>query len=286
MKGKVSSPILSFNESPAYNPPVKDQESSPDFATETASFEALIRIVDRLRSPGGCPWDLEQTHLSLKRHLLEECYEALEAIDSHDPTKLSEEMGDVLLQVLFHADIARKAGRFTLAEIMDRSADKLVRRHPHVFGDVKVTDAREVERNWEKLKRAEGKNRSVVEGIPPETPSLAYAQLIGDRASRVGFDWKDVDGVIEKIAEEASEVVAAEGLEQKAAEFGDLLFTLVNLARWQGIHAEDALRQANRKFKDRYLAVERLAKKRGQVLDRLSFDEKEALWEEAKTQVG
>lgn len=286
MERKVSSPNLSFNESAAYNPLVKDQESAPDFATETASFEALVRIVDRLRSPGGCPWDLEQTHISLKRHLLEECYEALEAIDSQDPTQLSEEMGDVLLQVLFHADIARKTGSFTLSEIMDRSADKLVRRHPHVFGDTKVADAREVERNWEKLKRAEGKNRSVVDGIPPETPSLAYAQLIGDRASRVGFDWEDVDGVLEKIAEEASEVVAAEGTEQKSAEFGDLLFALVNLARWQGIHAEDALRQANRKFKDRYLAVERLAQERGQVLDRLSFDEKEALWEEAKTLVG
>ena len=277
---------MSFNESAAYNPLVKDQEHAPDFAADTESFETLLRIVDRLRSPGGCPWDLEQTHLSLKRHLLEECYEALEAIDSQDPARLSEEMGDILLQVLFHADIARKAGHFTLSEVLNQGADKMVRRHPHVFGDVKVADAREVERNWEKMKRAEGKNRSAVEGIPPETPSLAYAQLIGDRASRVGFDWKDVDGVIDKIAEEATEVVAAESPEQKAAEFGDLLFALVNLARWQGIHAEDALRQANRKFKERYIAVERLAKERGQVLDRLSFDEKEALWEEAKALVG
>ena len=259
---------------------------SSDFSKEITAFEALVRVVDRLRSPGGCPWDLEQTHLSLKRNLLEECYEALEAIDSQDPQQLSEEMGDVLLQVLFHADIARKAGHFTLAEIMDRSVDKLVRRHPHVFGDTKVTDAREVERNWEMLKRAEGKKRSAVEGIPPETPALAYTQLIGERASRVGFDWDDVDGVISKIAEEAREVVAAESSEEKTAEFGDLLFALVNLARWQGIHAEDALRQANRKFKERYLAMERLAKERCVDFDELSMDGKEALWQEAKQLAG
>ncbi len=259
--------------------------SSPDFNSEVTAFEALVRVVDHLRSPGGCPWDLEQTHLSLKRNLLEECYEALEAIDSQDPKELSEEMGDVLLQVLFHADIARKAGQFTLAEIMDRSADKLVRRHPHVFGDTKVADAREVERNWEMLKSAEGKKRSAVEGIPPETPSLAYAQLMQERAARVGFDWDDVDGVLAKIAEEAHEVVTAKGIEQKTDEIGDLLFALVNLARWQGIHAEDALRQANRKFKERYLSMERLAKERSIDFDELSMDGKEALWQEAKTLV-
>ncbi len=261
---------------------MNSENPTSDFSSEVASFEALVRIVDRLRSPGGCPWDLEQTHLGLKRHLLEECYEALEAIDSQDPQQLSEEMGDVLLQVLFHADIARKSGDFTLTEVMNQSADKLVRRHPHVFGDAKVADAREVERNWEKLKRAEGKKRSAVEGIPPETPALAYTQLMGERAARVGFDWDDVDGVIDKIAEEAREVVAAESAEEKAAEFGDLLFALVNLARWQGIHAEDALRQANRKFRDRYLTMERLAKERGVNFDEMSMDEKESLWQEVK----
>lgn len=259
---------------------------SSNFSREITAFEALVRVVDRLRSPGGCPWDLEQTHLSLKRNLLEECYEALEAIDSQDPKELSEEMGDLLIQVLFHADIARKAGHFTLAEVLNQGVDKMVRRHPHVFGDTKVADAREVERNWERLKRAEGKKRSAVEGIPPEIPALAYTQLMGERTSRVGFDWDDVDGVIEKIAEEAREVVAAESPEEKTAEFGDLLFALVNLARWQGIHAEDALRQANRKFKERYLAMERLAKERSIDFDKLSMDGKEALWQEAKTLVG
>ncbi len=265
---------------------MNDGPASSDFKSEITSFEELIRIVDRLRSPGGCPWDLEQTHVSLKRNLLEECYEALEAIDSQDPQELSEEMGDVLLQVLFHADIARKAGHFTMAEVMDRSAEKLVRRHPHVFGDVKVADAREVERNWERMKRAEGKSRSAVEGIPSDTPSLAYAQLMQERAARVGFDWEDAEGVLDKIAEEAQEVLDAEGAEEKAGEIGDLLFAIVNLARWQGIHAEDALRQANRKFRDRYLAMERLSKERGVEFDELSMEGKESLWGEAKGLVG
>ncbi len=286
MEPKVSFPILSFNEAAAYNRPMKSQSSVPDYSSEVTAFEALVRIVDRLRSPGGCPWDLEQTHRSLKRNLLEECYEALEAIDSQDPQELSEEMGDVLLQVLFHADIARKAGHFTLAEVMNQSADKLVRRHPHVFGDTKVADAREVERNWEMIKQAEGGRRSAVEGIPSETPSLAYAQLMQERASRVGFDWDDVDGVLAKIAEEAREVVTAQGADQKAGEIGDLLFALVNLARWQGIHAEDALRQANRKFKKRYLTMEQLARERGVNFTGMLMDDKEALWQEAKALVG
>ena len=210
----------------------------------------------------------------------------LEAIDSQNPRELSEEMGDLLIQVLFHADIARKAGHFTLTDVMDKSADKMVRRHPHVFGDAQVVDAREVERNWEKIKQAEGKKRSAVEGIPAETPALAYTQLMGERAARVGFDWDDVDGVIDKIAEEAREVVAADTQEEKTAEFGDLLFALVNLARWQGIHAEDALRQANRKFKNRYLAMERLAKERALNFNQLSLAEKESLWQQAKQLTG
>ena len=265
---------------------MSDQPPQTDFAAETAAFQSLVRTVDRLRSPGGCPWDLEQTHESLKRNLLEECYEALEAIDSGDPSELADEMGDVLLQVLFHSDIARKSGDFTLADVMNRSVDKLVRRHPHVFGDTKVADAREVERNWEKLKRAEGRQRSIVEGIPSETPSLAYAQLMQERAARVGFDWEDVDGVLAKVAEEAREVVDAQGADAKAVEIGDLLFALVNVARWQGIHAEDALRRANGKFRKRYLAMEGLAKERGVEFDRLSMDGKESLWQEAKSLVG
>ena len=286
MERKVSFPTLSFNEPAAYNRPMKSQHNSRDYTEETTAFAALVHTVDRLRSPDGCPWDLEQTHVSLKRNLLEECYEALEAIDSQDPQELSEEMGDMLIQVLFHADIAHKAGHFTLAEMMNQGAEKMVRRHPHVFGDTKVADAREVERNWEMLKQAEGRKRSAVEGIPPETPSLAYAQLMQERAARVGFDWDNVDGVLAKIAEEAQEVIAAQGAEQKASEIGDLLFALVNLARWQGIHAEDALRKANRKFKGRYLTMEQLAKERGVNFDRMSMNDKEALWQEAKALVG
>jgi tetrapyrrole methylase family protein/MazG family protein len=251
------------------------------------TFESLIRIVDRLRSPGGCPWDQEQTHESLKRTLLEECYEVLEAIDSGDPKRLSEEMGDILVQVAFHADMARRAGQFDIADVLRQVNEKLVRRHPHVFGDAKVKDAREVERNWDKLKEKEKSGRkSPVEGIPGATPSLAYAQLMQERVGRQGFEWEDVSGVLDKVAEEAGEVARAEGQEEKEKEIGDLLFAVVNLARWQGIHAEDALRRANLRFRTRYLKMEELASSRGQDFKSLPLEEKERLWQEAKGLVG
>ena len=253
---------------------------------DSSTFDALISIVERLRSPEGCPWDLEQTHQSLKRHLLEETYEVLEAIDRQDPKKLAEELGDLLVQVTFHADMAKKAGHFTIEDILTQANQKLVRRHPHVFGDAKVSDAREVERNWERLKREEGVRRSPVEGIPQETPSLAYAQLIQERVARVGFEWDDVSGVLAKVSEEAAEVEKAGDANEKAQELGDLLFALVNLARWQGIHAEDALRQTSRRFKERYLTMEVLAARRGLDFGVLPLEEKEKLWQEVKGLVG
>ena len=249
---------------------------------EHDGFQTLVGIVERLRSPEGCPWDREQTHSSLKRNLLEECYEVLEAIEAEDGAKLSDELGDILVQVVFHAQIAREAGDFGIDDVLTKVAQKLVRRHPHVFGDATASDAREVERNWEVLKRQEGTVRSPVEGIPRELPALAYAQLMQDRVSRVGFEWDDVSGVLDKVAEEIDELKRAADDSERAQEMGDLLFTMVNLARWMGIHSEDALRQANARFQGRYTTMERLASERGRDFPQLSLEEKEALWQEAK----
>ncbi len=258
--------------------------------SELGRFQTLVDIVARLRAPGGCPWDREQTHQSLKRNLLEECYEVLEAIDRGEPKLLAEELGDLLVQIAFHADIAREEGEFELADVLASVNRKLVRRHPHVFGDAQVADAREVERNWEQIKQAEreqaGERKSPVEGIPKDLPALTYAQLMQDRVSRVGFEWDDISGVLDKVLEEVEELRQAVTEEEKTHEVGDLIMMLVNLSRWQGIHAEDALRQANQRFQQRYLMMEELARQRGQDFDQLPLDEKEELWQEAKGVVG
>ena len=249
---------------------------------ESRSFQTLVDIVDRLRSLGGCPWDMEQTHASLKRNLLEECYEVLEAIDGGEPAKLSEELGDILVLVVFHAQMAREAGAFSAEDVLAGINDKLVRRHPHVFGNAEASDAREVERNWESLKEQEGARKSPVEGIPRELPALAHAQLMQDRVGRAGFEWEDISGVLDKLAEEVDELKEAANDDERALEFGDLLFTVVNLARWLGVHAEDALRRSNARFQGRYATMEALAAERGLGFNGLPLDEKEALWQEAK----
>ena len=255
-------------------------------------FGSLVDLVRRLRGPGGCPWDAEQTHESLKRNLLEECYETLEAIDRGGGDALAEELGDILVQVVFHADIARAAGQFDVADVLTAINRKLIRRHPHVFGDgsagdVRSGDARAVERNWEQLKAEERRQAgqsepSAMDSVPPALPALAAAQLIQDRAARRGFDWDDAGGVLDKIVEEIGEFQNAGTDAERADEFGDILFALVNLARWQGIQAEDALRQANAKFRRRYRIMEGLAAGRGQDFEALSLDDKETLWQEAK----
>ena len=249
-------------------------------------FQTLIDIVERLRAPGGCPWDREQTHQSLKRNLVEEAYEVLEAIDAGDPMSLAEELGDLLVQVAFHADIAREAGDFQLSDVLSSINRKLVRRHPHVFGDTKVADAREVERNWELIKEQErqekGERKSLVDGIPKDLPALPYAQLMQARVARVGFEWDDVSGVLAKITEEVQELREAATDAEKVHELGDLFFSMVNLSRWLNIQAEDALRQANRRFQWRYNKMEELAQQRGQDFAGLALGDKEALWQEAK----
>lgn len=253
---------------------------------QISEFQTLVDIVARLRAPGGCPWDREQTHDSLKRNLLEEAHEALEAIDSGDPGVLSEELGDLLVQIAFHADIAREAGQFDIGGVIERVNRKLIRRHPHVFGDETASDAREVERNWERIKAGEraaaGTPRSPVDGIPASLPALAASQLMQDRVARAGFEWDDVSGVLDKVAEEIGEFRQARTPEEQVHELGDIFFALVNLSRWVDAHAEDVLRQANARFSARYRAMEELASQRGLDFEALPLAEKEELWQEAK----
>ena len=253
---------------------------------QLSEFQTLVDIVALLRAPGGCPWDREQTHESLKRNLLEEAHEALEAIDGGDPDVLTEELGDLLVQIAFHADIAREAGNFEMGDVVERINRKLIRRHPHVFGDEKVSDAREVERNWERIKAEEraasGNRKSPVDGIPASLPALAAAQLMQDRVARAGFEWDDISGVLDKLTEEVEELRRAETQEEKVHELGDVFFVLVNLSRWIDTHAEDVLRQANNRFRSRYLGMEQLASERGLDFESLLLVEKEGLWQEVK----
>jgi tetrapyrrole methylase family protein/MazG family protein len=257
---------------------------------ELGTFNTLVDIVAKLRAPKGCPWDREQTHDSLKRNLLEESYEVMEAIDQGNPDILSEELGDLMVQVVFHADIAREAGDFQLEDVLRSINSKLIRRHPHVFGNEKAENAREVEKNWEQIKaeerQAKGKSKSPVEGIPVDLPALAYAQLMQDRVGKAGFEWDDISGVLDKLVEEVAEFRAASTAKEKEHELGDLLFTIVNLTRWTGAHAEDVLRQANQRFSRRYLSMESLAEERGRDFNGLTLNQKEDLWREAKKIVG
>jgi tetrapyrrole methylase family protein/MazG family protein len=254
---------------------------------DMSRFEALVEIIAKLRAPDGCPWDRQQTHASLRGSLLEECYEVLEALDEGDSAKLCEELGDLLMQIVLHAQIAGEAGEFKLGDVMESINTKLVRRHPHIFGTEKVENAEEVAHNWEVLKREEREaGASILDSVPGEMPALGYSREIQHRVAQVGFDWEDIDGVIDKLAEEVGEFKQADSQEQRAQEFGDLLFTLVNIARRMGIDSEAALREANRRFYRRFTYMEGLCRRRGLNFDKMSFDEQNALWGEAKKGVG
>ena len=249
-------------------------------------FATLVDIVAKLRAPDGCPWDREQTHASLRTNLLEECYEVLAALDEGDAGKLCTELGDLLMQIVLHSQIAAEAGEFELGDVVRSINAKLVRRHPHVFGDLKVRDADEVLLNWEALKKEErGTDASLLASVPEQMPALAYSQEVQSRVARVGFDWADIDGVIDKLVEEVGEFKRTESLEQREMEFGDLLFTLANIARRLGIDSEAALRGANKRFRRRFSAMEEVCQERGVDFSELSFDEQNALWEEAKKRV-
>lgn len=246
-------------------------------------FDTLVAIIARLRAPDGCPWDSKQTHASLREYLLEECYEVLAALDEGDSSKLCDELGDLLLQIVLHAQIATEADEFELGDVINSINAKLIHRHPHVFGLEKVKDAEEVAHNWEALKQEErGADTSMLASVPRQMPALGYSQAIQRRVAQVGFDWEDIDGVIDKLAEEVSEFKQADSQEQKAQEFGDILFTLVNVARRLGVDSEAALREANKKFFRRFTYMEEVCRQRGVNIGDLSFAEQNALWEEAK----
>lgn len=255
--------------------------------TEHKGFERLMGIMRTLRAPGGCPWDAEQSHASLKRYLLEEAYEVIEAIDSNDTEHLKEELGDLLLQPVFHAAIAEENGEFTIDEVLQAINDKLIRRHPHVFGDEVIkTSAAQVD-NWEKIKKKEhGSGRkSALSGIPPALPALMQAQKVTEKAARVGFDWEHTDQVFAKVMEELHEFEEAmlSGKEEAMeAELGDLLFAIVNLGRFLAIDPEEALRKTIKRFIRRFSHVEEALHGRGQALQSATLQEMDLLWEEAK----
>ncbi|MFO8010689.1 MAG: nucleoside triphosphate pyrophosphohydrolase [Dehalococcoidia bacterium] len=250
---------------------------------DLSTFEAFRHIIAALRAPDGCPWDRKQTHQSLKPYLIEEAYETVQALDDEDSDRLCEELGDLLLQIGLHAVIAEESGEFQMADILRRINEKLIRRHPHVFGDTEVTGESEVMANWEEIKRAEGKSgKSLLEGVPETIPALAYSQIIQQRAARVGFDWNEIDGVLEKVGEELGELKEAQSHQEKVHEFGDLLLALCNAARWMDIDLESSLRQANSRFRRRFACMEELGEQRGISLNTLSIEELDKLWEEAK----
>ena len=260
-------------------------------------FEKLVALQAQLRAPGGCPWDREQTHESLRRYLVEETYEVLDAMEVGDAREFASELGDLLLQVVFHSVLAEEAGRFTIADVIESIHSKMVRRHPHVFGDVKAATSAEVLKNWEQLKAeeraAEGKSArekdgSILAGVSRSLPAALEAYELTRRAAKIGFDWDTVDGIFDKIEEEKREILSAirarktNGRARIEEEAGDLLFAAVNVARFLDVNPEIALKKANRKFKDRISWMEGAARSEGRRLADLPRGRMEELWDESK----
>jgi tetrapyrrole methylase family protein/MazG family protein len=264
-----------------YIPPLPPERRKKTFAD-------LVEVMARLRGEGGCPWDREQDHHTLKRYLIEECYETIEAIDADDLDALCEELGDVLLQVVFHAQIETETGMFTIDDVIERLVDKLIRRHPHVFGELSAADSEEVLRNWERIKkeeRGEGWRESALDGVPSSLPALMRALEISKRAVQVGFEWERFEDVLEKAQEEIRELrraIAQQRPEEIEAEIGDLLFTIVNVARWQKVDPEEALRQMVIRFSERFRHMEQAAQRQHKTLSQMTSAELDALWESAK----
>jgi len=265
-----------------------------------AKFEKLVEIMATLRGPNGCPWDKQQDFNSLKPMLVEEVYEVLEAVENNDPEGLSEELGDLLLHVVFNAQLGKEAGTFDIDTVIQKISQKLIRRHPHVFGEESASTAEEVIKNWEtikaqekaeKLKSRTPEQRSLLEGIPSKLPAIHEAHQISSRAARVGFDWRDVEGIFDKLQEEVQElkeVLSGDDerhRERLEDEIGDMLFVIVNIARYLKIDSESALKRANRKFKSRFQYMEMELANQGKTLEEASLEEMEALWQKAKTQL-
>jgi len=261
--------------------------------TESANdlFGELVQIMARLRGENGCPWDRQQTPQSIKPYFVEETYEVLEAIDEGDPGKLCEELGDVMLQVVFHARMAEEVALFGISDVLKAITQKLVRRHPHVFGNVQADTAQEVLFNWEQIKKTERKQAtgkaSALDGVPRELPALLRAHRLQEKASRVGFDWKEAREVVTKVEEELSELRVAmesEQPDQMESELGDLLFSLVNLSRFIAVNPEEALRKTIARFIARFQYIEEELARRGTAPGEVSLQEMDALWAEAKAQ--
>lgn len=253
---------------------------------DSYTVDDLVEIVHILRSPGGCPWDMEQTHASIRRNFLEEAYEAVEAIDEEDPAHLQEELGDVLMQVVFHADIEADGGRFDLNDVADGVCKKLIYRHPHVFGDVKVSGTGDVLTNWDALKRQEKGQETYTDtlnSVARSLPGLWRAEKVQKKAAKAGFDWPDVSGALDKLPEETAEL--REALNRKGnveEELGDLLFSAVNVARHAGVDPEKALSRACDKFITRFARVEEAARETGRSMEEMTPEELDALWETVK----
>jgi tetrapyrrole methylase family protein/MazG family protein len=263
-------------------------------------FEKLAAVQARLRAPDGCPWDREQTHASLRTYLMEEAYEVLEALESGDDAKFAEEMGDLLLQIVFHSEIAKEEGRFDVSDVIREVHDKMVRRHPHVFGEKRAKDSAEVLKNWEQIKKEEriaagkkngdgskgkGKPASLLDGVSKALPAALEGFQLTRRAARIGFDWDSVEGVFDKINEESGELrqaLSARDAKRTEQEMGDLLFAAVNLARFLHVDPEIALKKANAKFSSRFRQMEELAAKSGRTLAEISREQMEEFWETAK----
>ena len=276
--------------------PVKRRQATPG-----EWFEKLVAVQAKLRAPDGCPWDREQTHESLRTYLIEEAYEVLEALESGNDAKFAEEMGDLLLQIVFHSQIAREKGRFTISDVIREIHDKMIRRHPHVFGEMHAKNSAEVLRNWEQIKAAERlskagnsgdssgskgpKEASLLDGVSRALPATLEGFQLTRKASRIGFDWETAGGIFEKMREETRELQDALGVREQSKveeEFGDLLFAAVNLARFLKVDPEIALKKANAKFSKRFRFMEKLARENGREFKNLPREEMEALWNRAK----
>ena len=258
----------------------------PAREAETA-FEDLQEVIATLRAPGGCPWDREQTHLTLRQHLLEEAYETLEALDEEDPDHLCEELGDLMLQIVLHAQIATENEDFTMTHVLSGINNKLKRRHPHVFSGLDVDSVDTVLKNWEKIKEHEREDhqerpQGLLDSIPTVAPALSQSEQIQRKAARVGFDWKTIEPVVDKIHEELAELKAADSPEEREKEGGDVLFAMVNLLRWLDVDPETALRGTNQRFMKRFSHIEDYARAHNKSLSDLSFEQMDALWDEAK----
>jgi tetrapyrrole methylase family protein/MazG family protein len=254
-------------------------------ASQTKNIARLLQIMARLRGPNGCPWDREQTHQSIRHNLIEECYEALDALDARKTDEFKEELGDILLQIVFHAQIAEDSGQFGFDDVAKSIADKLVRRHPHVFGNTTARNSAEVLRQWEAIKKEEKKAHSIVADLPKSLPALLKADKLQRKVARVGFDWKRVDDVVAKIDEELQELKDAMALgkrRQFEEELGDLLFAVVNLARFEELQAEDLLNRTIDKFVRRFQQVEREIHNRGKRVEQCTLDELDGIWETMK----